>query len=226
MKFINRIVLFVSILILAIATLLPFFLVTPQPLQAQTPNPTPLTYFPIFGFHTDPPASTSYYLPTVDGTFLYELGCEHGRIDLALSGVQDTVTVLDFSYPVYTASLGYGVALFEDNPFDGPMTPPVSIHAIQQGVKQFALGYYRCSGSDVASNLVIGVGTNNKSTSIESETRARAHGQAWGQMVSELNQWALNQKIFHQVQRWSSRSAQNNWRKKSGRLLWPSDQDR
>ena len=222
MKYINRIILIVSISVLVVAILLPFFFFAQQPLQAQAPSPTYVTFFPIFGYQPDQPASTSYYLPTVDGNFLYGLGCEHGQKDLNLSGAQDTVTVLDFSYPVYDVGLGYGVALFEDNP-KAPLTPPASISAIKQGVKQFALGYYHCSGLDSQSNLVIGVGTNNKHNepmSIETETRARAHGQAWGQMISELNQWAFNQKIFHQVQFYGASNMEVSWNTPQWTRAW------
>jgi len=185
------IVLFSLIVILSL--FLPVFNFSSRTLQAQDAGMELFTYFPLFGYHDQFSASTSYYLPTVDGEFLYNLGCQQGSRDLEMPDAQDSVAVLDFSYPTYDSNLGYGAALFGD-------TPAVSIPAIAQAVKRFAKGYYNCSGADNKSNLVIGVGTNNKSTSIKTETKATAHGKAWGSMISELNQWALDQRILHQVQ--------------------------
>jgi hypothetical protein len=168
-------------------------------LQAQDADSEGLIHFPLFFFTKTKPASTSYYLPTVDPDYLYGLGCEQGSKHLLSPGGQDAVVVLNFSYPVYDTNFGYGAALYEDNPWENP-TAPVPIADIIEGVQHFAMGYYNCSGTDTKSNLVVGVGTNNKATSIGTETRATAHGQAWGSMVSSLIQWALDEKILHQVQ--------------------------
>lgn len=180
---------------------------------------TQFTYFPLFGYLEQRPAATSYYLPTVDGDFLYDLGCEQGLRDLQAEGPQDSVAVLDFSYPVYDSNFGYGAALFEDDPTHHPTTP-VSIEAIKQAVKRFARGYYNCSGADVDSNLVVGVGTNNKPTSITTESRAAGHGKAWGAMVSDLNQWALDQKILHQVQIYGASNIEVSWNTPSWTRDW------
>lgn len=166
-----------------------------------------LIYFPIIQNEKDLLASTSYYLPSTDESFLYNLGCGHGQRDLFEPGIQDSVAVLDFSYPVYTPELGFGAALFEDASYTGP----APIAAIEAGVKAFAKGYYDCSGEDTYSNLVIGVGTNNKSLSIKTKELTTAHGAAWSTMVSNINQWAIEQGIFHQVQAYGASNIEVGW---------------
>jgi len=219
LKIFRSVLLSVIIIVLGCSLSLPGFIVERRPLQAQGIPLDKNYFFPAFFNNPQIPYSTSYYLPTVDGAFLYGLGCEHGMRDLALSGAQDSVIVLDFSYPVYDSSFGYGAALFEDNPWDTP-TVPVPISEIIQAVKRFAIGYYNCSGEDTASNLVIGVGTNNKPTSIETASRATAHGHAWGTMVSDLNQWALNQKILHQVQFYGASDIEISWNTPAWTRAW------
>jgi hypothetical protein len=215
---VNRSLLVVVFILLILSLSIPAFNLSNSVYYAQDVGLPHLTYFPLFGHHKGGLASTSYYLPTVDGDFLYNLGCEQGVQDLRAEGAQDGVAVLDFSYPVYDSDFGYGAALFEDNPIDYP-TSPVSIEAIKQAAKQFALGYYHCSGADTQSNLVIGVGTNNKATSIESESRATSHGKAWGAMVADLNQWALEQGILHQAQFYGASNIES-WNTPSWTYAW------
>ncbi len=95
--------------------------------------------------------SNSYYMITIDDTFLYDLGCEIGTRDQNEPDAQDSVSVLDFSYPICDSELGFGTELFGYG--------PVSLSDIENAVKNFALGYYTCSGTDNTSNLVMGVGT-------------------------------------------------------------------
>jgi hypothetical protein len=176
-------------------------------------------YFPIIQNNKNIPASTSYYLPTTEVTFLFNLGCAQGLHDLSNPGVQDSVAVLDFSYPVYSPELGFGAALFEDA---YSYTEPASIAAIEAAVKGFAQGYYECSGADTRSNLVIGVGTNNKGTSIKTNDMAAAHGAAWSTMVSNINQWALNEGIFHQVQTYGASNIEVGWNSPEWTRAWIS----
>ena len=188
--------------------------------HAQSADPAYVYYFPLITNATrEPLASTSYYLPTTDPTFLYNLGCEHGRRDLLLPGTQDSVIVLDFSYPVLDPVFGFGAALFEDNPYEHP-TDPASIDQITDGVKGFAQGYYNCSGADTQSNLVIGVGTNNKPNSIDTPQKAEAHGATWGQMVSMINNWAVNLGIFHQVQTYGASDMEVSWNTPEWTRAW------
>lgn len=178
-------------------------------LKAQSIEGDFIYYFPFFINKYDILASTSYYLPTTDPAFLYNLGCEHGQRDLLKPEAQDSVVILNFSYPIYTPELGFGAALFEDNPYIP--TKPASIASIEAGVKGYAAGYYHCSGDDTTSNLVIGVGTNNKSTSIKTIEKTTAHGAAWSAMVSNINQWAVKEGIYHQVQTYGANNIEVGW---------------
>jgi len=177
--------------------------------DAQNGGINTVIYLPIIRNEKDIFASTSYYLPTTDANLLYDLGCEQGLYDLAQPGTQDSVAVLDFSYPVHTPELGFGAALFEDNPYIP--TTPASLIEIEAGVKGFAQGYYDCTGDDTQSNLVIGVGTNNKSLSIKTKEMTTAHGAAWSTMVSNINQWAVDEGIFHQVQAYGASNIEVGW---------------
>jgi len=176
-------------------------------------------YFPYFLNHSDNFPSTSYYLPTADQSFLYNLGCEHGIRDNQADGIQDSVVVLDFSYPVCNANVGFGADLFEDSTVDG-YTDPVSTTAIGAGVKQFALGYYNCSAADTESNVVIGVGTNNKPYSCDTTAKAANHGKAWAEMVSDINLWAVQRGIFHQVQAYGASDIELSWSSPEWSRAW------
>lgn len=213
----KKLLTFLLCLTLFLASLLIF---ETKPLLAQSTRGEFTYYFPLIQNEKEILASTSFYLPTTDPTFLYNLGCDQGRRDLQEPGAQDSVVVLDFSYPVYNADIGYGAALFEDNPY--VPTSPASLAEIKAGIKGFANGYYHCSGEDTQSNLVIGVGTNNKPTSINSLERAAAHGAAWSTMVSSINQWALEEGIFHQVQAYGASDIEVSWNTPEWTRSWIS----
>ncbi len=218
MKKFNRSFIGFILFFLALTLFLPGLSLNPKNPQAQEAEPQQLTFFPFFSFYAERPAASSYYLPTIDGDFLYELGCEQGLKDLRAEGTQDNVAILYFSYPVYESAFGYGAALYEDDPINHPTTP-ASVPAIKQAVKFFAQGYYNCTGSDTHSNLVIGVGTNNKGTSISTEDRISGHGRVWGAMVADLNQWALDQRILHQVQFYGASNIES-WNTPSWTRTW------
>jgi len=160
-------------------------------------------YIPIVSHSNQPLTSNSYYMTTADEDFLYELGCELGNRDQVTPGTQDSVAVLDFSYPICDPELGFGADLF--------IFEPVPLNEIEAAVKQFASGYYTCTGIDHQSNLVIGVGTNNKSTSCDNEEKAASHGAAWAEMVNRLNQLMIDEGIFHQVQAYGASDIEVGW---------------
>lgn len=200
--------------LVALAIFTPSFSPRTYNLYAQS-KPEPINYYlPLFSYNQHPLTSTSYYLPTVDESFLYNLGCELGTRDKNEAGTQDSVAILDFSYPVCNANGSFGVDLFGDN------TAPVSTDAVESAVKSFAQGYYACSGTDVESNLVIGVGTNNKPLSCNTETKAADHGAAWATMVSKINQWALEERILHQVQAYGASDIELGWNTPTWTRAW------
>jgi len=162
-------------------------------------------------------ASNSYYMITIDDAFLFNLGCDIGTRDKNEPGTQDSVSVLDFSYPICETELGFGADLFGFG--------PVPLDDIENAVKNFALGYYTCTGSDNASNLVIGVGTNNKPTSCDTEEKASSHGVAWAEMVNRINQWAIDQGIFHQVQAYGASDIEVSWNTPGWSRAWVDSYD-
>ena len=184
MKSLKLILIFVSLLIL-IGLLLSYAPFQPHNVIADDIN---RYFFPLIINNSQPAASTSYYLTTVNNQFLYDLGCELGARDNALPGKQDSVVVLNFSFPVCFDNGQFGADLYGYG--------PVSISGVETAVKNFATGYYTCTASDNTSNLVVGVGTNNKPNSCSTQSQATAHGTEWAQLVSRINQWAVGEGIF------------------------------
>ena len=160
-------------------------------------------YYPIFYKTWIKLTSTSYYMITIDPQFNYDLGCEIGTRDAQKSGAQDSVVVLDFSYPVCNTDSSFGADLFGFG--------PVSLSSIATASKNFALGYYQCSAADTESNLVIGIGTNNKPTSCDSSQELTDHGTAWGIMVNQVNQWLQSNGLYGQVQAYGASDIEIGW---------------
>ncbi len=169
-------------------------------------------YFPIFMNTTEVHYSTSYYMITVDTDFTYDLGCELGTHDANTPGAQDSVVVLDFSYPVCNADNTYGAELFGFG--------PVPLSEIEAASESFMQGYYTCTADDSASNLVLGIGTNNKPTSCDTTSKMTAHGTAWAGMVNDVNQWAVDNNLFQQVQAYGASDIELGWNSPSKSKDW------
>jgi hypothetical protein len=201
MKFLNA---GLAVLLLVILGILAFntFTKSPKDLQStpeSTSNPllqkaltTTRLYLPVQVYtRPDPPAySTSYYMLTVDGATLYNMGCKLGQLDLSLPGPRDTVVVLDFGSPAKVGS-EYGTDLF----WMGPVTNSQIISA----VKNFGAGYYTCVSTDRQSKIYVALGTTNYHTSISNTTDFYNHGSAWARMVNDLNAWYIAQGYSSQV---------------------------
>lgn len=180
-------------------------------------------FLPLFINNRQPMASTSYYLTTVDPNFLHGLGCELGSRDQNLPGAQDSVVVLNFSYPICFNEGHFGADLYGYG--------PATMNHIKTAVQAFTSGYYTCTGTDDASNLVVGVGTNNKSSVTPSSVplspytcdgteKANAHGAAWSGMVSEINQWLIQTGMFHQVQAYGASDIELGWNTPTWSRAW------
>ena len=190
-----------SFLTLLIGSLI--WLVPNQDLQSASAQSDTKYYYPIFFKTWNKLTSTSYYMITIDPQFNYDLGCEIGTRDAGIEGAQDSVVVLDFSYPVCNADSSFGADLFGFG--------PVSLSSIATASKNFALGYYQCSAADTESNLVIGIGTNNKPTSCDTSQKLTDHGTAWADMVNQVNQWLQNNGLFGQVQAYGASDIEIGW---------------
>ncbi len=169
-------------------------------------------FFPIFLNSQDTSFSTSYYMITIDTDFAYNLGCELGTRDSIAPNAQDSVVVLDFSYPVCNSDNTYGAELFGFG--------PVPISDIEAASKSFMLGYYQCTAGDNDSSLVLGIGTNNKPTSCDSAAKMVAHGTAWAAMVNDVNQWALDNNLLQQVQAFGASDIELGWNSPSKSKDW------
>ncbi len=222
MKMIRKSIVIVLLLVLMTAS----FSVNHMPGSAFA-NDIYEVFIPFIANFKQPLASLSYYITSVDEAYMYHLGCEQGKRDQMAAGVQDSVSVLNFSYPICYNDGRYGADIFPL--FD--QESDVELSLIASGVKYFASGYYTCSGSDNLSNLVIGVGTNNKSSvtpsywplseeTCDGEELAAAHGAAWGDMVSEINRWALDAGIFHQVQFYGASDIELGWNAPGWSRAW------
>jgi len=174
-------------------------------------------YFPFFINFELPLTSTSYYMITVNNDLLFNLGKELGKRDLNTEGAQNSVVILDFGYPTYDSDDGYGTDLFGYG--------PVGLDEITECVKDFALGYYRAVDTDVDSNLVIGVGTNNKGTSIETKAMAVNHGIEWAEMVNAINIWAIAEDVFSQVQIYGASDIEVAWNTQAWSRAWVDGYD-
>lgn len=172
-------------------------------------------HFPMFFNQTHAPASPSYYMTTLNGGFIYDLGCELGTRDKNQAGAQDNVVVFAFGYPRCFAGGGYGANLYGYG--------PATLEDIQTAAKHFAAGYFICTGNDKDSNLVIGLGTSNYmggTEPCETESKAADHGTAWSGMVREINQWLLAQGIFHQVQAFGANDMELGWNSPTWSRAW------
>jgi hypothetical protein len=171
--------------------------------------------FPLFLKQEAVTTSTSYYIISLKSSLHYKLGCQLGTRDKNTVGYQNSVAVLAFGYPRCFDNGTYGANLFGYG--------AVTTNQISTALKQFALGYYTCTGSDHGSNLVIGAGTSNYQGSItpcNTTTKARAHGAAWSGMVRDLNQWAVSQGIFHQVQIFGANDIELGWNSPTWTRAW------
>jgi len=152
-------------------------------------------------------------MTTINSDFIFNLGCDLGKRDNIEPGTQDSVAVLDFSFPICTSGdTSYGADLFGYG--------PVTMEQLGFAVKQFALGYYVCSGSDHDSNLVIGMGTNNKPASCDTQAKAAEHAAAWSTKVKELNEWAVDTGLFHQVQIYGASNMELGWNSPAWTRAW------
>lgn len=200
MKKCNKTLLLVTLFSLTAALVLGFPNVGSKPVSAQEDYKY---YLPIFQRDGEPMASSSYYMITIEPQFSYDLGCEIGTRDAVEPGAQDSVVVLAFSYPVDFGNGTYGTELYGFG--------PVPISDIEVASKGFMQGYYDCTGADTASNLVLGLGTNNKPTSTNTAQKMINHGTAWAEMVNRLNQWATEANIIHQVQAYGASDIELGW---------------
>ena len=116
----------------------------PTPTPTVTPSPSPTATNTPLPAGSPPPYSTSYYLLTVDGNALYNLGCQYGAYERDLPGSRDLIIILDFGSPKQI-NAEYGTDLF--------WMGPVTISQIKAAVMNFGRGYYVCASTDRGSQI-------------------------------------------------------------------------
>ncbi len=154
-------------------------------------------YFPmIFKSGPAPLYSTSYYIQNGDPAKMYDLGCQLGTRDASTPGTQDSLVILDFG-KMWIADNVYGVKTFSD-PTNGYKRYFLSFVALEDFAKQYAQGYWNCSGNDRASYLTLGIGTNNYDAFDQTNTTqdnlrgvAIDFGRNWAGMINRLNAWGV-----------------------------------
>lgn len=156
---------------------------------------------------TKPPTTTSWYVyitnDETDATFttwMYNTGYQAGQNDLALAGTQNSIAILDFGQP---SESGGVKGTWSFNATYGRF---LSTSLILEGLKQYALGYYYGTGSDVASTMKVVAGTNNYGSK-----NTYAHGQAWAQMVKDFGTWLAANSAGSQVAARAGNDIEPDW---------------
>jgi len=188
-------------------TLTPTITPTPTRTPTLTSTPTATSTSTATPVSNVPPAySTSYYMRTINTQSLYNIGCDKGKQDQKLAGVQDMVVVLDFGQPTNDSS-GVGADLFG--------LGPATTAQIASAAEQFGVGYLACSGSDQDSHLRIGIGTSNYGSDVNFTT-----GIGWGKMVNNVNTWFKTQGYFSRVDAVGASDVELSWNSPDTTLDW------
>jgi hypothetical protein len=170
---------------------------------------TPNAYYPFSIFlpliNQGPYYDMSYYITTTDNFFTLGLnrGLEYEAQILANNGV----VILDFGSPFYYNGY-YGTMLFD-------YATVLYTDQIKQAVMDYSLGFWVGLGSDFESMITIIVGTNSSGYHV-----SMAHGEAWGIMINELNDWLINQGYSGQIAIMGGSDMETNFRPPSEAVAW------
>lgn len=115
---------------------------------------------------TAPAAHLSYYMRTTSKNYAYNHGCTQGTHDSQKPGTQHTLVILDFG-----ALSNPSAGVWKFSLFAGSSR---RASTVADAVKQWALGYYICTGSDIHSTLTLALGTNTSAGDVTA-----AAGSAW-----------------------------------------------
>lgn len=185
---------------------------TPTPTSTPTPTPTDTP-----ASNKPPPYSTSFYMNTKNPQVYYNIGCDHGKRDKNLAGIQDSIIVLDFGMPTDDDD-GYGANMFGYG--------PILLNEIEVVVEEVAVGYLACVGSDTTSHLRIGVGTNNYMTSARIATfNYYMHARYWAKMVNNINTWLKAEGFFSRVDAAGASDLELGWNTPTNTRAWVDGYD-
>lgn len=127
---------------------------------------------------TPPYATASRYVSSLTQQQLDDKGCLLGNNIEAEAGTQNVVVILDFGGQRNDSTSGWMFSRWGGN--------DVTDTWARDAVKSFAHGFWLCSGTDTASQLSLGLGTNN------SLTVSAAAGQVVANRVDEAANYADN----------------------------------
>lgn len=178
--------------------------VSKQPTPTATPTPLP----PLPSDY-----SVSYYVQTVNVADAYNYGCALGQTDQSTPGAQDHLVILDFGQPWYENG-EYGTIVFRVGGV-GDFTF-ANMDTVTSLAKNYAMGYWACTGSDDQSFLTLGIGTTNylgQSTDapMKNSSRLYTHGKLWAQMVLSVNAWLSTQGYAAQVYATGANDIEPSW---------------
>jgi hypothetical protein len=117
------------------------------------------------------------------------------------------VVILDFGSPVYSGGI-YGTMLFD-------YTTVLYIPQIKGAVMAFSQGFWNGLGTDYESFLTIVVGSNSSGNHVTEN-----HGEAWGTMINELNNWLIYQGYHSQIAIVGGSDMETNFREPSEARAW------
>ncbi len=143
-----------------------------------------------------PPTSTTWYVNISENekgstlnNWMYYKGYDQGKGDLSSSSTQPSTVILDFGQPWVSGGLQGTTGFAGSYVF-------LSTAEIYDAARYFTSGYYY--GSNNGSKIIrLAIGTNNQNSA---GTVTYAHGQAWAQLINDLNAWVkgtvANGKVF------------------------------
>jgi hypothetical protein len=152
-----------------------------------------------------PPKARSYYVTEYNKTWAYNRGFALGQEDLALSGTQNHVAILDFGSMYVKSSVWY-VTAFSGSDF--------TLSKAADMVYEFGRGYYFGAGSDRTSYVRVGLGTNNSGGTVTAAAGAALAAQA--KRIDGLFRANLTKRQAYAVgandfESWGSNSAASSW---------------
>ena len=149
-----------------------------------------------------PGIAFSQYVKTTRPAKLFRLGCAEGRRLRRSKDPDGAIVVLDFGRPTQKGKgrgHQWGASLFRKGFY------PTS--AIRRATQTYASGAWRCMGGERAStHLTVAIGTSNFGRAV-----TFWHGRAWGQMVNDANEWAIDQGYVHGVRFAGANDIELSW---------------
>ena len=185
------------------------------------PSPTPPSHY-----------STSWYMTpqNIGATSTYQMGCQAGLQTVQLSGIQDSLIILDFGQPWGNSSYLGTILLRETREGGWKIT---SDSDITIAVKNFINGYMACS--DHVSKITVGIGTSNFAFSSNwsvtgcpegtirwmcYENNAYDHGWVWAAMTRNVSNWVDSNNYENQVTVAGANDIELAWNYPDNTVAW------